>query len=138
MRPGDVMAEAALAIAAVEGVRKTWGYPPDDISVSPSGYVSYPQQGTYNETYGHGVSGMTDLAIVLVAGEPGQRKTHDLLMGWVADTGAQSIVRQLEAWSWESCDDLTITTWEIIPETVAGNAYLAVMFRATVMGPGGD
>ena len=138
MRPGDVMAEAAQAIAGVEGVRRTWGYPPDDISVAPSGYVSYPQQGTYNGAYQRGVSGMTDLAIVLVAGPPGDRKTHDLLVGWVADDGAQSIVGPIEAWSWQSCDDLTVDTWEIIPETVGGVMYLAVMFKATVMGPGKD
>lgn len=136
MRPGDVMAEAARALLQVEGVRQSWGYPPDDISVAPSGYVSYPQQGGYNQAYQHGESGMTDLAVVLVAGPPGERKTHDLLMGWVADSGPQSVVQQLEGWSWESCDDLTVNTWEIIPETVGGVAYLAVLFKATVVGPG--
>lgn len=138
MKPGDVMAEAALAIAAVEGVRKSWGYPPDDISVAPSGYVSYPQQGEYQQAYGRGEDGMTDLAIVLIAGPPGERKTHDTLMGWVAGSGPQSIVEHLEGWSWQSCDDLTVNTWEIIPETVAGVQYLAAMFKATVVGPGED
>lgn len=136
MRPGDVMAEVARAILQVEGVRKTWGYPPDEISVAPSAYVSYPQQGQYNQAYQRGESGMTDLAVVLVAGPPGERKTHDTLMGWVADSGPQSIVEHLEGWSWETCDDLTVNTWEIIPETVGGVVYLAVMFKATVVGPG--
>jgi hypothetical protein len=136
MKPGDVMAEAARAILQVEGVRQSWEYPPDDISVAPSGYVSYPEQGEYNQTYQRGQSGMTDLAIVLIAGPPGQRATHDTLMGWVADSGPQSIVEYLAAWPWESCDDLTVNTWEIIPETVAGVPYLAAMFKATVVGPG--
>lgn len=136
MNPGDVMAEAAQALAQVKGVRKTWGYPPDDISVAPSGYVSYPQQGEYQQAYGRGEDGMTDLALVLVAGEPGKKSTHDLLMGWVAGVGPASVVAHLEAWTWESCDDLTVDTWEIIPETVGGVAYLAVMFKATVVGTG--
>jgi hypothetical protein len=138
MKPGDVMDEAGRALAGIKGVRKTWGYPPDDISVAPSGYVSYPQEGSYQEAYGRGEDGMTDLALVLVAGPPGQKSTHDTLMGWVAGAGPTSVVGHLEAWSWESCDDLTVTTWEVIPETVGGVAYLAVMFKATVVGPGED
>jgi hypothetical protein len=138
VKPGDVMAEAARALLQVEGVRQSWAFPPDDIGVAPSGYVSYPQQGAYQQAYGRGEDGMTDFPIVLIAGPPGERKTHDMLMGWVAGSGPQSIVAHFEGWSWESCDDLTVDTWEVIPETVGGVAYLAVMFKATVIGPGGD
>lgn len=138
MIPGAVMTEVKQALLAVEGVRKAWDYPPDDISVAPSGYVSYPQQGDYQQAYGRGEDGMTDLPIVLIAGPPGQSETHKMIKGWVAGSGPTSIVAAFEARSWESCDDLTIDTWEVIPETVGGVAYLAVMFKATVVGPGGD
>ena len=136
MIPGDVMDEVAQALSQVEGMRKSWGYPPDDISVAPSGYVSYPQSGEYQQAYGRGEDGMTDLPIVLIAGPPGERKTHDRIKAWVAGSGPSSVVAHLEAWSWESCDDLTVNTWEVIPESVAGVAYLAVLFKATVIGPG--
>lgn len=136
MRPAEVMAEAARAMAGLAGVRKTWPYPPDDIAVAPSGYVSYPQQGTYDQAYQRGEDGMTDLAIVLIAGEPGRKETHDLLMAWVAGSGSQSLIEHLQGWVWESCDSLDLTTWEVIPETVAGTQYLAVLFKATVVGPG--
>lgn len=138
MRPAEVMSEAARAVAGLSGMRQTWGYPPDDIAVAPSGYVSYPQQGTYDQAYQRGEDGMTDLAIVLIAGPPGLKQTHELLMAWVAGTGSQSLIEHLSGWSWESCDDLSLTTWEIIPETVAGTQYLAAMFKATVVGPGED
>lgn len=137
MKPAEVMAEVALTAGGLKGVRKHWGYPPDDISVVPSAYVSYPQQGTYDETYQRGVDGMTDLAIVLVAGEPGRKETHDLLMGWAAGSGPTSLIELFTGRTWQSCDSVDLTTWEIIPETVGGAVHLAVMFKATVVGPGG-
>lgn len=137
MKPAEVMAEVAQVAGGLKDVRKHWGYPPDDIPVVPSVYVSYPQQGTFDETYQRGVDGMTDLAIVMVAGEPGRKETHDLMMGWAAGSGPTSLVERLHGWAWQSCDSVDLTTWEVIPETVAGVAHLAVMFRATVQGPGG-
>lgn len=137
MKPAEVMEEVAQVAAGLAGIRKHWGYPPDDIPVTPSVYVSYPQQGTFDETYQRGVDGMTDLAVVMVAGEPGKKQTHDLLMGWVAGSGPTSLVERFTGWAWQSCDSVDLGTWEIIPETVAGSLCLAVMFKATVVGPGG-
>lgn len=137
MRTGDVMAEFAEVMARMEGVRKTWDYPPDDIAVAPSGYVSYPQQGTYDLTAGRGEDGMDDLSLVLIAGEPGKRETHDRIKRWTSGSGSESLIERIEDHDWRSCDKPLLTTWEVIPETVAGAMYLAVMFKATVVGPGG-
>lgn len=137
MRTGDVMAEFAEVMAGMEGVRKTWDYPPDDIGVAPSGYVSYPLRGTFDGTAGRGEDGMDGLSLVLIAGEPGLRETHDRIKRWTSGAGSGSFIERVEDHDWRSCDQPLLTTWEVIPETVAGSMYLAVMFKATVVGPGG-
>jgi hypothetical protein len=56
--------------------------------------------------------------------------------GWAAGDGPQSVKAAMEAHTWTSCDDLTVTSCEFDVETIAGVPYLAAMFKATVVGPG--
>lgn len=136
MNLGDVMEEVTAVLAAVPGMRKAFAYPPDDIPVAPSAYVSYPQSIDFDQTYQRGEDQFTDLPIVVVAGRVVDRITRDRLSVWVAGDGPESIKAAMEEHAWVSCDDLTITSCEFIPESVAGVPYLAAMFKATVVGPG--
>ncbi len=132
-----VMQEVALAASRVTGITRFYSYPPATL-VAPAGYVSYPSRILYNQTYQRGQADYEDLPIVLVVGKPSDRRARDLVAEWSAADGPRSIVSALEEWDWQSCDDLTIGSAEFDVERIAGVDYLAVMFKASAVGPGRD
>lgn len=134
MRLALVMDEVAHVLEQITGLR-VLAYPPPKIS-APSGYVSYPKSIDYDQEYGRGGDQFTDLPIVLLAGKVTDRSARDTVTGWAAGDGPTSVKALAEAHTWETCDDLTVTSVEFDVETVAGNDYLAALFRATVVGPG--
>jgi len=136
MRLDQVMDEVAAALANITRLR-VFAFPPQSLT-PPAGYVSYPQSVDFDQTYGRGEDQITDLPIVLVGSKVTDRAARDLVAAWASGDGEQSVKAALEAWSWTSCDDLTVTSCEFDVETIAGTPYLAVMFKATAVGPGED
>lgn len=131
-----VMDEVASALRTITGIN-VFEYPPA-VLYGQSGYVSYPQSIDFDETYQRGQDQFTDLPIVLVAGKPYDKSTRDTIAAWAAGDGPRSIKAAMERWSWQSCDDLTVTSCEFTAETIGGVPWLAVLFKATVVGPGED
>lgn len=132
-----VMQEVALACAQITGLTRFHSYPPST-GTAPFGYVSYPNRILYNTTYQRGQADFEDLPIVLVVGRPNERRARDLVAEWSAADGPRSVVARLEEWAWQTCDDVTVGSAEFDVETIAGIDYLAVMFKASVVGPGRD
>lgn len=131
-----VMDEAAEVLEQITGLR-VFPFPAPSI-VAPAGYVSYPASIDFDETYQRGTDQYTDLPMVLLAGKPTEISSRNTIAEWVASDGARSVKALMEAHTWTSCDDLTVTSAEFDVETVAGVPYLAAMFKATVVGPGKD
>lgn len=136
MRLDKVMDEVAAALQEITGLRVK-AYPPETL-VPPAGYVSYPQSVDFDEAYQRGEDRFTDLPIVLLASKVTTRAARDTVTAWASGDGPKSVKRALEAWTWTTCDDLTVTSCEFDVEKVAGVDYLAAMFKATVVGPGED
>lgn len=136
MRLNDVMDEIAKALSQVTGLR-VFAYPPPTLS-PPAGYVSYPTSVDFDEEYQRGGDQFTSLPVVLLASKVTTRAARDTVAAWASGDGPRSVKRALEAWTWTTCDDVTINSAEFDVEKVAGVDYLAVMFKATVVGPGGD
>jgi len=132
-----VMQEVALACSAITGITRFYAYPPGTLT-APAGYVSYPERILYNQTYQRGQAEYEGLPIVLVVGRPTERRARDMVADWSAADGPRSVVSRLEEWDWQSCDDLTVQDAVFDVERIAGVDYLAVMFKATVAGPGKD
>lgn len=132
----DVMAEVAKALSEITGLR-VLDYPPEDLS-PPAGYVSYPQSIDFDETFGRGEDRFTDLPIVLLTSNVTTRAARDTASAWSSGSGPKSVKRAMEARTWATCDGLTVTSVEFDIERFAGGAYLAVHFKATVVGPGED
>jgi hypothetical protein len=74
---------------------------------------------------------------VLVAGKATERSARDTAAGWAAGSGSSSVKAAMEAHTWTSCDDLTVTRCTFDVVTIAGVDYLAAMFEADAIGPGG-
>jgi hypothetical protein len=130
------MDEVASVLGQITGLR-VFAYPAPTLT-PPAGYVSYPQSIDFDETYGRGEDDFTDLPMVLLAGEATARPTRDVVAAWASGDGPKSVKRAMEAHTWTTCDDLTVTSCEFDVETIGGVPYLAAMFKATVVGPGED
>jgi len=135
MRLDDVMKEAAAVLAGITGLR-VFDYPVESLT-PPAGYVSYPRSVDYQQAYQQGETGYTDLPMVLVVGKATSRAARDTVAGWTADAGPQSVIAHMEAHTWTTCDDLTVTSAEFDVEKIGAVPYLTAMFKATVVGPGG-
>jgi hypothetical protein len=131
----NLMDEAATVLATITGLRVT-AWPPGSV-VPPAGIVSYPNRIEYQTTYGRGVNVIRGLPFVLVVGKATERSARDTASAWTAGSGAASVVAAMEAHSWTSCDDLTVTAADFDVVTIAGVDYLAAMFEADAIGPGG-
>lgn len=134
MKLDAVMDEVAAALGEISGLN-VFAYPPGSLT-PPAGYVSYPQSIDFDEAYGRGEDRFTDLPMVLLAGKVSDRAARDVVAAWAAGDGPKSVKARMEARTWESCDDLTVTSCEFDVETLGGVPYLAAMFKATVVGPG--
>lgn len=129
-----VMEEMATVLSQLSGLRVT-GYPPASIS-GPAGYITYPRNIAFDQTYGRGQDRYEDLPVVLCVADPTDRRTRDRIAPWVDSDGPESVKAIFEDRVWESCSAVEITNAEFDVETVAGVDYLTVIFRATVDGPG--
>jgi hypothetical protein len=136
MRLDAVMDEAAKVLSGITGLR-VFAYPAPTVT-PPAGYLSYPRSIDLDETFGRGEDRFTDLPMVLVAGDPTESRTRDTIAAWASGSGPKSVKAHMEAHTWTSCDDLTVTQVEFDVELIAGVPYLAAMFKATVVGPGED
>lgn len=136
MRLADVMDEIASVLSQITGLRVE-AYPADSLS-PPAAAVSYPASIDYDETYGRGEDQFTDLPFIVVAGEATTRSSRDLLSEWTAGDGPRSVKRVMESRVWTSCDDVHVSVAEIAVVKVAGVELISALFKATVVGPGGN
>lgn len=103
--------------------------------VPPAGVVAYPERITYDATYGNGLTRVTGLPVILVAGgKVGDVGTRDLISGWAEGSGSRSIKGHCEGRAWTSVADLTVTDVEIDVVSIAGVDYLAALFSADAIG----
>jgi hypothetical protein len=131
-----VMDEVAGVLRQITGLN-VLAHPPESIT-PPAGHVSYPQSIDMDETYGRGQDQFTDLPIVLVTSKATSRAARDTVAGWASGDGPRSVKARMEAHSWVSCDDLTVTSCEFDVWSIGGVPYLVALFKATVVGPGED
>lgn len=136
MNLADVMDEAATVLGTITGLRVT-AWPPGSV-VAPAGIVSYADRIEYDQTYGRGTDRIAGIPFVLVAGKATERSARDTVAGWAAGSGSSSVKAAMEAHTWTSCDDLTVTRCTFDVVTIAGVDYLAAMFEADAIGPGGE
>lgn len=131
-----LMAECAQVMTGITGLR-VFDYPPATVS-PPAGYVSYPESIDFDATYGRGTDKIIGLPIVLVVGRPTERSSRDAVAPWAAGGGDLSVKAQFEAHRWTSCDDLTISSVRFDVEEIGAIPYLAAIFTADAIGPGGS
>lgn len=134
MNLADLMDEVASVLDEITGLRVT-AFPPATLS-PPAGYVTYPEEVSFDETYGRGTDRISGLKFALLSGKVTDRSARDVVCAWAAGTGEKSVKQLMEAHRWASCDDLTVESCSFDVETIAGVDYLAVVFSANAYGSG--
>lgn len=129
-----VMDEIGDALDTIDGLR-VFRYPPDGPPSPPAAIVTYPEDITFDATYGRGADRMT-LPVVVLVGRVSDRSARDRLAAYAAGSGARSVKQTVEGATYAALDDLRVIEAEFDVYTVGGVDFLAATFRLDIVGSG--
>lgn len=130
---GDVMDEVAARLTTIEPLRAfAW---PQSAIVPPAAIVGYPENITYDATYGRGMDRMT-LPVVVVVGKATERTARDRLAQYVNGSGAASFKAVLEAEPHTAFDTLRVVDADFDVYQISGTDYVAAIFNLDIAGQG--
>lgn len=133
MNLADCMDQVAAQLDTIPGLR-TFPFPPDKL-VPPAAVVSYPDDYTFDATYGRGMDRLT-LPVVIVLGKPTDRSVRDRLGAYVDGSGDRSVKQVVEAGSYAAFDSVRVMSVEFDVVTIGGTDYMAALFSLDVAGSG--
>jgi hypothetical protein len=133
MNLDDVMDEIATRLDTIAGLR-CFAWPPGT-ATPPAAIVSYPNDYTYDETYGRGMDRMT-LPVVVLVGRPTDRSTRDALAQYVNGSGAASVKAVLESGTYTALHTLRVMSADFDVYQLGGTDYLAAIFELDIAGQG--
>lgn len=130
---GTVMDEVGTALGTISGLR-VYDFPADQIS-PPAAVLAYPDQVTYDGTYGRGMDRLT-IPVLVMVGKVEDRTARDNLVPYADGSGSKSIKAAVEAGTYTACDTVRVTqvTFDVV--TVGGVDYAAALFDLDITGPG--
>lgn len=130
---GDVMDEVATRLSTIEPLRVS-AWPVGTIQ-PPAAIVAYPDNYTYDETYGRGMDRMT-LPVVVIVGRPTDRSTRDAIAQYANGSGARSFKAVLEPAPHTAFHTLRVVDVELDTYQVGDIDYLAAIFNLDIAGQG--
>lgn len=133
MNLANVMDQVAAQLDTIADLR-CFGYPPDSVS-PPAAWPTYPEDYTYDETYGRGMDRMT-LGVMVVVGKITDRSSRDELAAYVNGSGAKSVKAVLEAGTYTALHTLRVASAEFDVVRIAATDYIAARFDLDIAGPG--
>ena len=129
----DVMDEIGEELATIVGLR-VYDFPSDHIT-PPAAIIAYPDQVTYDETYGRGMDRLS-LPVVLLVGRASDRASRDNLAVYAGGSGTSSVKAVVEGGEYTACDTVRVTRAEFDVVRVAGVDYAAALFDLDIAGQG--
>jgi hypothetical protein len=125
----DVMDELAARIDTIVGLR-VFAFPPDSVA-PPAAVVTYPEDYSYDETYGRGSDRLT-IPVVVMVGKLTDRSSRDNLSVYADGSGVKSIKAVIEADSEDNFLDTGTSgsNGALVPNhssmAIPGNLWVAV------------
>lgn len=129
----DVMEQVAGRLSAIPNLR-VFGYPPDDAK-PPFAVVDFPDEYTYDETYGRGMDRMT-LPVNVYVSRVVDRTLPDEMSTYANGDGPASIKAVLESGTYTAFDTLRVTRVEFDWVKYGSGDYLAALFTLDIAGQG--
>lgn len=111
-----------------------FGYPADSVT-PPAVIVDYPEEYTFDETYGRGMDRM-DLTAIVVVGKVSDASTRDSIGAYCNGSGTRSFKAVLESGTYTAFDELRVTGIRFGVWTIAGTDYMAAIFDLDIAGRG--
>lgn len=134
MNLANVMDAVATRLDTIDGLR-VFAFPPDSLS-PPAGWVAYPEEYTYDETYGRGMDRISNLGVIVVVGKVSDRSARNQIGEYVDGSGAKSVKAVLESGAYNAFDTLRVASVVFDVVTVAGTDHLAALFTLDIAGQG--
>ena len=133
MNLANVMEAISDRLDTIAGLR-CFAYPPGTVT-PPAAIVSYPEDITFDETYGRGMDRMS-LPVVLVVGKVSDRTARDRLGAYCNGTGASSVKAVLESGTYSAFHTVRVASIEFDVVSIAGVDYIAALFTLDIAGSG--
>ena len=129
-----VAGELAAALKTITGLRvPAWGV---ETIQPPAAVIALPERINYDATYGRGSDRIPDLAVVVLVGKPDQRTARKTIAAYADGSGTKSVKAKLEAYTYTTCDSVTVVWAEFDTARYAGTDYLAAIFHLDITGKG--
>jgi len=125
----EVMQALSDQLDTITGLR-CYAFPPSTIE-TPAAIVSYPDQITFDETYGRGSDSMK-LPVVLAVGKVVDRATRDQLAPFVSGSGSSSVKQVLEAGTYDFTVRVAGCTFDVYQFNAID--YMAAIFEVEIIG----
>lgn len=129
----DVMDAIGDRLDTITGLR-VHRYPPGSVS-PPAAVVSYPDEITFDETYGRGMDRLS-LPVVLVVGKASDRAARNKLGAYVNGSGASSVKAVLESGTYSAFHTVRVASADFDVVSIGDVPYLAAMFNLDITGSG--
>lgn len=127
------MDEVGARLDTITGLRVT-AYPPERLT-PPAGFVGYPEDIEYDQTYGRGTDKMS-LPVVIVEKLTPARSVRKRLTDYAAGSGARSVKAVLEGGSYTTFHVIVVQRVDFDPVTITGVDMLAAVFTCDIQGSG--
>lgn len=136
MNVKDVRDEIAAKLATVSGLR-VFAYNVDKLS-PPAAVVSPPERIEFDQTYGRGSDKITLMVTVFVS-RSDARSAEAELSAYMDGSGPKSIkalVDSSDTNAYDSCDTVTVTTAEVLYDSIGGTPVQVAEFTVEITGSG--
>lgn len=133
MNLADVMDEIAARLNTISTLR-VFPYPADAVT-DPAAIVLYPDEITFDETYGRGMDRIS-LPVLVVLGKPHDRSTRDRVVRYCNGSGADSVKAALETGTTTAFDTIRVESIEFGIRTIGGTDYAGAEFTLDIAGRG--
>lgn len=128
-----VAVEIADRLGTIPGLR-SYAFPPDSIA-PPAAMLPYPEDVTFDETYGRGADRLT-MSVLVAVGEVSDRASRIELAAYCDGTGDRSLKQVLESGTYTAFHSLRVVGIEFLPVTIGDQEYAGADFELDVFGQG--
>jgi len=134
MNLADVMTQVGARLDTIAGLN-VFAFPPDNLH-PPAAWIGYPEEYTFDETYGRGMDRITNLPVIVVVAKVSDRSARDEVGAYVNGAGAKSVKGVLESGAYSAFHTLRVTGVSFDVLTRGGTDYLAALFTVDIAGQG--
>jgi hypothetical protein len=133
MNLANVMDEVADKLRPITGLQ-VFAYP-EKMITPPTAIITYPDDYTFDETYGRGSDRIT-LPVHLIVADVTAESSKYQIAEYCDGSGARSVKAIVEAGTYTSCDSVRVSNIDFGTMKVAGLDYISAVFDLDVFGPG--